>query len=193
MLVCAKAYEDQIQTKMQSIWYDTQYQYYFEDSGRLSEWKMCFGDRMHFASVDKDGNLLGYITYAFSRDVDSCFCFGAMNFEKNNDRMQFALDLRQAICDIFFKYNFTRMDFSCFSNNPTLKGYRSFIKRYGGREVGTFHRSTKSLDGTIQDTIMFEVLKEDLVPNTKTRQKDYATKIQWDCAKSRGENMDDSK
>lgn len=76
MLVCAKKYEDEIKAKMQSIWYNTDYQYYFEDSGRMSEWKMCFGDRMHFASVDDSGNLIGYITYAFSRDVDSCCCFG---------------------------------------------------------------------------------------------------------------------
>lgn len=179
MLVCAKSYESKIQEKMQSIWYDIDYQYYFEDSGRMSEWKMCFGNRMHFASVDDDGNLIGYITYAFSRDVDSCCCFGAMNFEKGMTN-KFALDLGQAIHDIFFKYNFTRMDFSCFSNNPALHGYRSFIKRYGGHEVGIFHRSAKSLDGTIQDTIMFEILKEDLVKNTKSDSDKYKTKLERD-------------
>lgn len=185
MLVCAKAYEDQIQAKMQSIWYDTEYQYYFEDSGRMSEWKMCFGDRMHFASVDDNGNLIGYITYAFSRDVDSCFCFGAMNFERGKTN-RFALDLGQAIHDIFFKYNFTRMDFSCFSNNPALQGYRAFIKRYGGREVGTFYRSTKSLDGTIQNTVMFEILKEDLIQNTKSDSVEYKTRLERDFHKKDG-------
>lgn len=109
-----------------------------------------------------------------------------MNFEKGKTN-KFALDLGQAIHDIFFKYNFTRMDFSCFSNNPALNGYRAFIKRYGGREVGTFHRSTKSLDGTIQDTVMFEILKEDLIKNTKSDYNNYGTRLERDFSEHKNE------
>ena len=169
MLRNAKLYEDQIKKAFVEVWYDPDYQYYFDDSGRWANW--CIDDcsrRMHFVSVDSDGNLLGYITYGFSRDCGSCYCFGAINFSKGNNDMTFAIDLRQCICDIFFKYNFNRIDFSCFSNNPALYGYRKFIERYGGREVGVFHNSTITLSGEMQNTHMFEVMKEDLIVDTKS-------------------------
>ena len=37
-----------------------------------------------------------------------------------------------------------------------------FIKKHGGRIVGTYKNSTKLIDGKYYDSVMFEIMREDM-------------------------------
>ena len=162
MLDVAKKYEEEIHKKYYDTWYDPHYQYYRDSSGdRLPQFADNCYERRDFVCLDeKDHHVIGYISYSFNEVSRSAFNFGIISFEKCN--LTFAKDLLQVISDIFFKFHLDRMEFWCIADNPAVKGYRSFIKRFGGREVGYLRRSTRLMDGKFHDTLIFEILREDL-------------------------------
>lgn len=160
MLKPAQLYKDNILTKYAEHMYDIDYQWYYGYRGTSLP---HIGDNNYenykFASVNKDNNVIGYISYCVNVSANSCNNFGIMSFEKGN--LLFIMDVKQAIDDIFYKYNFNRIDFCCFDGNPALRGYRNFIKRYGGREVGIYKESNRLMDGNLYDSILFEILKKE--------------------------------
>lgn len=54
------------------------------------------------------------------------------------------------------------MEWWGYKDNPAIKGYRKFIKRFGGRECGYMRQTSKLMDGKLHDSVMFEILKEDI-------------------------------
>ena len=75
---------------------------------------------------------------------------------------EFIADVIRVIDDIFYKFNLNRIEFQCFAMNPVCDAYRGFIKKYGGREVATLRQTTKLMDGMFHDSILFEILFDDL-------------------------------
>lgn len=162
MLKPAQLYKEELTKKGIETWYDMNYQWYHGGGGSR---EFLIPDNSYenrcFAAVDKDDNVIGYLAYSVSQDSQSAYNFGAISFDRGNPIM--AMDMRQLIADIFFKYNMNRVDWCCFADNPAIKGYRSFIKRYGGRECGYFRKQCRLLDGKLHDSVCFEILKEDLL------------------------------
>lgn len=160
MLRPAQNYVSEIQRKYIEHMYDINYQWYYGYSGTEVP---CIPDNNYekhwFASVNDKNEVIGIITYSINISSMSCCNFGIMSFDKGN--LSFVRDIKQAIDDIFFKYNFNRLDFNCFVGNPALRGYRNFIKKYGGREVGVLRRCNRLMDGKLYDSVMFEILKEE--------------------------------
>lgn len=162
MLDIAKKYEKEFQDKYIQTWYDDKYQYYRDSSGdRIPQLADNCYDRRDFVSLNKEGEVIGFISYFFNDVNESASQFGAISFDRSNPI--FADDLRQVIADIFFKFNLNRIEFWCFADNPAIKGYRAFIKRYGGREVGHLRSSCKLVDGKFHDSVIFEIMKKDLI------------------------------
>lgn len=160
MLKPAQNYVSQIQRKYIEHMYDIDYQWYYGHRGTaIPEIDNNNYNTYKFASVDKDDNVIGYISYCTNVSANSCNNFGIMSFDKGN--LSFVKDVKQAIDDIFFKYNFNRLDFNCFVGNPALRGYRNFIRKYGGREVGVLRQCNRLMDGKLYDSVMFEILKEE--------------------------------
>lgn len=160
MLKPAILYKDKILENYSNILYDVRYQWYFSGQGTsLPNIQDNTYNRHCFASVDKNNNVVGFVTYGINSSANSCNNFGIISFDKGN--IQFIRDVKQALNDIFYKYNFNRIDFYCFADNPALRGYRNFIKKYGGREVGFLQQSNRLLDGKLHDFIIFEILKSD--------------------------------
>lgn len=166
MLVPSVLYEQELKKLMAEHWYDPRYQYYFDGTARNNGY-LCPQNRCddsawsirEFVSVD-NGKVVGFFRYMFSDMTNSCCNFGLCSFDFGN--RTFIEDVLLGFYDIFYTYNFNRIEFLCVSDNPAVDLYRKFISRYGGREVGTFRQVTKCLDGKIHDCIVFEVLKNDL-------------------------------
>lgn len=162
MLDNAKKYEKEIQDKFLDTWYDMKYQYYRDTSGdRIPQLPDNCYDRRSFVSLDKEGEIIGFISYSYNDTAGSANNFGIINFGKPS--YIFANDVLQVIADIFFKYKLRRIEWWCFADNPAIKGYRKFIKRFGGREVGYLREVSRLMDGELHDGVIFEILREDLV------------------------------
>ena len=76
---------------------------------------------------------------------------------------EFGLDVLRVFDDIFYKFNLNRIEFSAFADNPAIKSYRTFIKKYGGKEVCTLRETNRLMDGRMHDSVIFEILYQDLV------------------------------
>ena len=160
MLKPAQLYKEEVNKKYIETWYDPEYMYY---SGWFGNGSLNIPDdnyeSRHFVSVDNDGNILGYISYSVSFVTMSADRFGAISFDKGN--MLFTKDLYQTIYDIFEKYHMNRLGWGCIVGNPAIRGYRHFIEKHGGRECGYRRQVAKLMDGTLHDSVEFEILAEE--------------------------------
>lgn len=164
MLRPSQLYKDEINKKFIDIWYDTSYQWYAMDCGlAYFDPAETNHDTHSFVSVDENGRILGFICYSVNWEVMSAHSLGIMAFEKFN--LTFGRDLRQAIEDIFFKYNMNRLSFFSIADNPVVPTYKRFTEKYGGRICGYERDTTKLIDGKLHDTIRFEIMAEDFKSN----------------------------
>lgn len=102
---------------------------------------------------------MDYITYTVDWVSSSASGFGIISFDKGN--VLFAKDVHTAICDIFDKYHFNRIEWYCYADNPVIKSYRRFIQKHGGQECGYLRQSKKLQDGKFHDSVIFEILNDE--------------------------------
>lgn len=171
MLKSALLYKDQISDLYLETWYNPEYMYYTMSSGTEQfHFDNNNFDHHQFASVDDKDNVIGVITYTVDYQAMSATSFGAIAFQKMNG--VFMKDLRQAVEDIFFKYNMNRLAFYAVADNPAVRGYKNFVKRYGGTICGYEHECCKLMDGKLHDYISFEIMAKDFKEHYKPRKKD---------------------
>lgn len=160
MLKPAQLYKDELQKKSIETWYDTKYMFW---NGGTGDSQINIHDNNYdchqFVSVDKDDNVIGYITYAVDWAAMSADRFGIISFDKGN--VLFAKDVYHAICDLFEKYHMNRIQWFAFVDNPAVKGYRNFIKKHGGVECAHYRQVAKLIDGKLHDSVCFEILAEE--------------------------------
>ena len=168
MLKNAKIYEEEIKVAMREYWYDLRHQY-------VCGWYGCqdfnVGESNYeahtFASIDPEtGKLLGAIGYNVDWASKSASGFFAETLVDGGSVI-FAQNILQVIDDIFRKYHFNRIDWNCWSDNPTIRSYRKLCKRFGGREVGTLKRKGRLIDGFLHDSTIFELLSEDYLSHVE--------------------------
>lgn len=160
MLKNAILFKNEIELKMMETWYDKRYQYYYDSMPGLPDFPTQPEKNRQFASVDDEGNVIGYMSYSFNLATRRAMNFGIISFDIGNP--MFARDVRQMIAECFFKFHLNSIEWFCFEENSALKGYRKFIKRYGGREVGTLRNVAFAADGQIHNAVLFEICYEDL-------------------------------
>jgi len=165
MLDLAYKHEEQIRLNMLDTWYDEKYMYYHASpyhelyqtpSPNDGDWN-C----RQFVSLDRDGNLLGLITYSINREDDLVNNFGAINF--SNNKIVFAKDLAKVIDDIFCKFNIRKMEFFVIVGNPIEKNYDRLITLYGGKIIGIKTKHYKLMDGNYYDKKIYELFREDYI------------------------------
>lgn len=162
MLKNAKIYEEEIKVAMREYWYDLRHQYVCGWCG-CQDFNVGEGNyEAHtFASIDPEtGKLLGAIGYNVDWASKSASGFFAESLVDGGSVI-FAQDILQVVDDIFRKYHFNRIDWNCWSDNPTIRSYRKLCKRFGGREVGTLKKKGRLIDGLLHDSTIFELLSED--------------------------------
>lgn len=166
MLKPAILYADELLAKMKQTWYDPKYFPYYSEEMYLPELGGDPKGRRDFVSVDENDNVIGYFSYQIDRRINGAYNFGIMSFDMGN--LIFVRDILQGVDDIFVKYHLNRMDWMCYASNPALRGYRKFVKRYGGREVGKLTQAAITADGVLQDVCLFEVMAKDYLKAKNT-------------------------
>lgn len=173
MLKNAFLYEEEIKNAMYNVWYDPKYQYYFMGSyhndfnlnHENGDWYCrCF------ASVDKDGNLLGHIGYKIDHEVSSATNFGAINF--TNNIATFGHDLYQVVDDIFCKFQMNRLEFSVIIGNPIEKNYDKLVNMFGGRILCVRYDVAKDMAGNLCDDKSYEIMRKDYLAAKERRKYD---------------------
>lgn len=163
-LVNAKLYEEQIRRKMWEIWYDEKYQYYFGGNHRND---LSLADnnndypRRSFAVLDRNDELIGYISYSVDTELRIAQWFGAINF--TDDKLTFGRALRQVITDCFIKFGLEVVEWNVICGNPIEPSYDKICEKLGGRIIGVRHRRAIDLAGNIHDDKSYEILREDFL------------------------------
>lgn len=163
MLKNAKLYESELRDRFLETEYDLKYMFYhggYSDtySSSNSTW-----NNSEFVSVDKNNNVIGYIAYSNIRNSERVSGLKIINF--TNNKITFGKDVKQAIEDVFLKFNFRKLSFGVYIGNPIEKSYDRFIKEYGGEIVGIKEKEDRLLDGKIYDLKMYEIFREDFIRN----------------------------
>lgn len=160
MLKPAQLYRDQLQEENIKSWYKPENIFWH---GGTAEYTLELpdnnGDAHCFVSVDKNDNVLGYISYDIDWQAKSAYQWGIISFGKRN--IEFARDLYQAICDCFEVYHLNRIGWHCYADNPAIRGYRNFIKKHGGCECGYRRQYIMLKDGLLHDSVEFEILAQE--------------------------------
>lgn len=112
-----------------------------------------------FASLDKDGKLLGYIGYSVSITAGRAHSFEMISFDIGN--LQFLRDAQHVLCDIFEKYGLNCLSWAAYVGNPAMGGYERLCKKMGGRVAAYERQVARLLDGRLCDSKTFEVLAEE--------------------------------
>lgn len=157
MLKTAQLYKEQLENKNIESWYKPENIYWNGGTGdSMIDLPDNNYDQHCFVSVDKNDNIIGYITYSVNWDSMSADRFGIISYDKGN--LEFVKDVYKAICDIFDVYHMNRISWFCFSDNPAIRGYRNFIKKHGGVECGHYRQIARLQDGRLHDSVVFEIL-----------------------------------
>lgn len=160
MLMPAQMYKEKLQRESIKAWYKLENMFWNGGAGdsliRIEENNY---DCHQFVSVDKDDNVIGYITYAVDWAAMNADQFGIISFDKGN--ILFAEDVYAAVCGLFEKFHMNRVSWFAFADNPAVRGYRNFIKKHGGRECAYYRQTAKLMDGKLHDAVVFEILAEE--------------------------------
>lgn len=157
MLAPAQLYRKELQTENIKTWYLPENIYYNASTGNnyieiLEDNYNCH----QFVSIDKNNNIIGYISYDINWKTMSVTNLGIISYQKGN--INFIKDVYQAIIDIFQKYHMNRLEWFCIRDNPALKSYEKIVLRFGGSKCGEFTQSVKLMDGKLHDCVYFEIL-----------------------------------
>lgn len=162
MLKIANAYEKELRQLLAEASVDPRYMFYFtQPSGGYFDIELNQNTvwAHHFVSLNKNGKVIGYLSYrvdAFARSVNN---FGLISFDIGNQA--FLRDTYDAIADIFEKYRMNRLEWSAVVDNPVTKSYRRVCQQLGGRECSYERQAVQLLDGKLHDSVSFEVLADE--------------------------------
>ena len=161
LLDLAIKYEEELQKKRLNTWFNEKYKYYY---GSIWFDKLEIDsdtwNKHQFVSIDNTGEVIGFIQYHVNREDNSCSNLCICNFI-DSGKIIFAMDLVQALQDIFEKYKFRKLKFSVCIGNPLEKSYDTMIEKYNGRIVGTYLKDAKLFDGEYCDRKVYEIFRED--------------------------------
>lgn len=116
-------------------------------------------NKLQFVSIDKNDNVIGYLTAYLERSMDKVTGIAAINFKDVN--VTFSKDFYKFLTDLFDIHKFNKIEWQVVIGNPAEKMYDKIINKYGGRVVGIEHESTKFDDGKYYDVKEYEILRRD--------------------------------
>lgn len=163
MLKKAILYEDQLKKKYMEAACDDYFKFYFSTSYRNFKLNICDDDwwTIQAVSIDKNNNVIGFMTADASQDSRVVKCLGIMNFTKSPN-LVFAKDLLMFLRDLRDRYGAIKFEFSAFVGSDAEKMYQKFIEKHGGRVVGTFKNSSRLADGEYYDSRVFEIMRDEM-------------------------------
>lgn len=104
MLEPAIKYKEQLEKAQYGVWFDDKYKFWNCDVYyKTLQIDTDTWNKHQFVSLDKEGNVIGYIAYSISRADNSAHSLSIMNFSDN--KITFGMDLGQALKDILRNIN----------------------------------------------------------------------------------------
>lgn len=160
MLAPAQLYTDELKRKLWEIAFEEHYMYF--NSGYTDEYQPSNStwNEQEFASLDSNGDVMGYIRYGINQRNQVCSGLCAVNF---TTKITFARDLLKAIDDIFCKYKYRKLKYGVYIGNPIESTYDKLTSKYNGRIVGIYKQDCKLLDGEYHDYKEYELFREDYI------------------------------
>ncbi len=161
MLDLAINHESELRRAFLNTVMDLRYQYY----NGAHYWELYEAEKnnigvQEYASIDADGYVIGYLAYYIQRSANNVTGLAICNFE-GTPNMTFGRDIMTMIDSIFTKYNFHKIDFTGYPDNPITKHYERLCKKCGGNVIGICHDYSKLLDGKYHDIEYFEIMRKD--------------------------------
>lgn len=149
MLKPAILYENQVIQAVNETWFTEKNRiitsnYYSSTKIYSDTW-----NNHQFVSINTKGELQGLIEYGIDRGPNNAYGLLIVNFTDNI--FPFALDLKQALQNIFEQHDLNKLSFSLYCGNPAEEHYDRIIKKRGGRVVGIQYDHIKLPDGTMTD------------------------------------------
>lgn len=162
MLRAANIYKKELEEKFFDAWYDPKYQYYFGMDERWTPWfeqangSRCFN--RSFASVNPEGEVIGYIGFSWDTSLRVASQFGAINF--SDDHATFAHDLKSVLHFILDTCKANVLEFAVVCGNPIEPSYDRLCLQYGGRIVGVRTARAMDMAGNLCDDKLYEITQE---------------------------------
>lgn len=163
MLAQAILYEDQLKRNYIEAACDDYFKFYTGTSYRNFDIRIQQNDwnRIQRVSIDKSGNVIGYMCASFDRESKVINNIGLINFTKQVN-VTFAADVIKFLRELRDDYAASKFEFVAFVGGPAEKMYKRFIAKHGGRVVGTLRRTQKLTDGKYYDSTLFEIMREEM-------------------------------
>lgn len=169
MIKPAILYKKELEEKFKEVFYDLKFQYFTHGTMNDVPDIPDNNEKIHcFASVDENNEVLGFISYGVDWEAMTTTCFGAISFSPKGNVI-YAQDLLRVVDNLFMKFNFNRVEWWAYADNPAIRGYDKLVKRFGGARVGYLKQNVKLLDGKVHDSIIYEILKENYIKNRKVK------------------------
>lgn len=108
-----------------------------------------------YVSVDKDDNLLGYLSFGIDRDTRNAHAIYIVNFIKNP---VFNIDLISFLRKL---KKYRMITFSVVVGSPHEKNYDKICQMLGGRVLCIKKKSIRLLDGKLYDEKQYEIENKD--------------------------------
>ena len=161
MLDLAIKYQEQLSKLFLETRFDENYKYYnYGSYYNKTDIDDSTWNYMQYVSIDKKGNIVGYIDYSINRDANKAYSFSMIRFSKQTE-MFFMKDVLQVVDDLFMKYNRHKLTFSVIIGNKAEKAYDKFVDKCNGRVVGVYKEEVKLFDGKLYDEKVYEIMKDD--------------------------------
>lgn len=163
MLVQAILHKEELIRKQIESSCDNYFMFYYSGSFRTFTFALEDNSfwKIQMVSIDKLKNVIGYMSVNIDRDSRVVDGFGIINFTKKPNLI-FARDLMKFLRYLRDVCEASKFDFCAFVGGAPELMYRRFIKRYGGRVVGTYTADTKLLDGKLHNNTLFEIMRQDM-------------------------------
>lgn len=161
MLANAYLYKEAIDREMTKISRDP----FFDNlNGSFFTYKQEIQDsnwsKHQFVSIENGFNVVGYFEAGVERAARYIDSLVLVNFKKGWNPT-FSSDLKEFILCLFLRYNYNKITFDVVVGTRNEVIYDKFVKRYGGRIVGTFFKHKMLQSGRIVDCKYYEITNED--------------------------------
>lgn len=156
MLVPAILYKDEIEELCMKNYYTEAMLF---ETGALDNWcptihEQPSANQFQFASVNKEGELLGFICYTVDWYADVAYNFGMMSQQTAN--AAFAKDVFNKMEELVSRHH--RVEWRMVEGNPVEKHYDKFCFKHGGNKY-VFADRIRDKDGNFRDDIMYEIVR----------------------------------
>lgn len=157
MLKPAIMYKDQIQNEVKSKFYTESMLFYEGTNGSytISIPEESEPGKYYYASVDSNGNLVGYIGFDVELYERMAYKFGIMSFDEGN--ITLAYDLNDVIDTLINKFHLHRIEWRAVSGNPACRAYDRFCEKYKGNKC-VLHDVIRDVGGKYHDLYIYELL-----------------------------------